>query len=297
MNDAELSRLRREIDAIDDVLHDAIMRRTSLADQIRLAKGGGAPTFRPAREILILRRLADRHEGRFPKTVLVRIWREIISAMLGLQGPFSVAAHAPEGVTARNDLAREHFGYATFITAHQSTRAVVHAIGEGAATVGVLPVPEENERDPGWPALLAYPRPGPMIVARLPVAPVEETHGQTPEALVIAMIAHEETGNDHGFLMIRASSGVSRARLSEALSLADMVTVGMLTRPDDGNPDLTEFLFEVEGFIDDGDPRLAALLDSEDLPIEAVEVLGGFAVPFRTADLAAAKAGQGGIGQ
>ncbi len=289
MNDAELSRLRHEIDAIDDALHDAIMRRTSLADQVRLAKGGGAPTFRPAREIHILRRLMERHEGRFPRAVLVRIWREIISATLGLQGPFSVAAHAPENGTACRDLAREHFGYATSVNSQQSTRAVVHAVSEGAATVGVLPVPEENERDPWWPALPAYPRPGPTIVARLPVAPVEETHGHAPEALVIGMIPHEDTGHDRSFLMIRARSGVSRARLSAALGQVHMNAVSMITRPDEGEPDLTQFLFELDGFVADGDARLVALVESEELPIEAALVLGGYAIPFNGPELASSR--------
>ena len=293
MNDAELSRLRREIDAIDDALHDSIMRRTSLADQVRLAKGGGAPTFRPGREIQILRRLVERHEGRFPKAVLVRIWREIISATLGLQGPFSVAAHASENAPACYDLAREHFGYATSIIAHQSTRAVVHAIGEGAATVGVLPVPEDNEDDSWWPALSAYPTPGPSIVARIPVAPVAEIHGQTPEALVIATISNEETGDDRSFIMIQASSGVSRARLSGALSQVELETVSMITRPDDGDPELTQFLFEVDGYVVDGDPRLAALMGSEELSIEVAEVLGGYGIPFRSTDIASGRSVQG----
>lgn len=297
MNDAELSRLRREIDAIDDALHDSIMRRTSLADQVRLAKGGGAPTFRPAREIEILRRLMERHEGRFPRAVLMRIWREIISATLGLQGPFSVAAHAPENAPACSDLAREHFGYATSITVHQSTRAVVNAISEGMATVGVLPVPEENERNPWWPALIAHSSPRPSIVARLPVAPVEEIHGQTPEALVIAMAPNEETGNDRSFLMLRASSGVSRARLNAALSQADMKTVSMITRPDDGDPELTDFMFELNGFIAEDDARLVTLVDSEELSIEFAEVLGGYAVPFNSSALESAGRGRGESGQ
>jgi chorismate mutase / prephenate dehydratase len=291
MNDAELSRLRREIDVIDDALHDLIMRRTSLADQVRLAKGGGAPTFRPGREIQILRRLVDRHEGRFPKAVLIRIWREIISATLGLQGPFSVAAHAPENAPACFELAREHFGYVTPIAVHQSTRAVVHAIAEGAAMVGVLPVPEENENDPWWSSLMAYPQSGPSIVARLPVAPVNQTHGQRPEALVIAMNGHEETGIDRSFLMIRASSEVSRARLSAALGQAEIETVSTITRPDDNEAGMTQFLFEIDGFIADGDERLAALVDSEELPIEAAQVLGGYAIPFDGSVLA--KAGNG----
>ena len=88
-----LEELRREIDAIDDQLHDLLMRRTEIVEGVTAAKQGDAIKIRPAREAKIVYRLLARHKGAFPKRELVRIWREIIVATLGAEGPFSAGVY------------------------------------------------------------------------------------------------------------------------------------------------------------------------------------------------------------
>src|SRR5690242_16970871 len=95
---ATLEDLRAEIDAIDDSLHDLLMRRASLASEIaRLKNGGASPAdstgkrgrkrdqgafFRPGREASVVRRILGRHQGPFPASALVRIWREVMGGLL-----------------------------------------------------------------------------------------------------------------------------------------------------------------------------------------------------------------------
>jgi chorismate mutase len=70
-----LSDLRREIDQIDEALHDLLMKRAAVVDGVRAAKrqdGGGA--FRPAREAQVLRGLVRRHHGSLPRGLVVRQW-------------------------------------------------------------------------------------------------------------------------------------------------------------------------------------------------------------------------------
>lgn len=74
-SDATLQSLRRQIDRIDDQLHDLIMARAALVEQVAAAKPDSGVPLRPGREAEILRRLIARHAGRFPKGALVRIWR------------------------------------------------------------------------------------------------------------------------------------------------------------------------------------------------------------------------------
>src|SRR5690606_24128637 len=72
-----LSSLRREIDEIDDKLHDLIVARMEAVAKVGKAKSAASQDIlRPAREAAILRRLIERHTGSFPKAGLVRIWRE-----------------------------------------------------------------------------------------------------------------------------------------------------------------------------------------------------------------------------
>jgi chorismate mutase / prephenate dehydratase len=77
-----LARLRRQIDEIDDQIHDLMMRRAQIVVEIGTAKGTG-PMVRPGREAEILRRLVKRNRL-LPATALVRIWREMIVAMTSL---------------------------------------------------------------------------------------------------------------------------------------------------------------------------------------------------------------------
>ena len=80
-----LSELRRQIDEIDTALHDLIMRRTEVVQKIAAVKGSNGGAFHlPGREAEVMRRLVRRHQGAFPKAALVRIWRELISALIRL---------------------------------------------------------------------------------------------------------------------------------------------------------------------------------------------------------------------
>ena len=128
MNPAEpnLATIRREIDSIDDSIHDLVMRRTGLIEQIRAAKAGN-DFYRPAREAEIIRRLIARHKGPFPRFSLVRMWREMMAAITRLQGPFSIAAFVADE-PGYWDLARSHFGVTVDIVAHQTARSVLSAV-------------------------------------------------------------------------------------------------------------------------------------------------------------------------
>ena len=141
-----LSDLRREIDDIDDAMHDLLMRRAAIADHIRTVKqqaGGGI--FRPGREAEILRRLAARHAGILPREVVIRIWRELISAFIGLQGPFAVAA-LDGGEAGCVDLARDHFGALTPAQRSDEPLGALRAVTDGRAQIAVLGLPVGD----GW---------------------------------------------------------------------------------------------------------------------------------------------------
>ena len=285
----DLNQLRQGIDDIDDQVHDLLMRRITLVDQVRAAKSG-APGgfFRPAREAEILRRLVARNRGPLPKPVLVRIWREIMSAMLGLQGRFSLAVFAPEDRHEYWDLARDHFGIEARMTTHQSARGVVVAVREGAVNVGILPLPTDDEDDPWWPSLSPFAGESPTIVARLPVASAGDGQGERPSALVIGSAVHEPSASDRSFLVLRARVGVSCASLSDLLVARGFNPLYMFTREDDGDPSLTLFLVEVEGFVAAEDPRFEQFIRADESPVQGVDVLGAYATPFTQAELGAA---------
>ena len=282
---SSLDDLRRQIDEIDDSIHDLLMRRTELAREIGVAKGQGAVFMRPGREARVLRRLVARHEGAFPKPVIARIWREIVSVFTRLQGPFAAAAYSPQEGPDLFSLARDHFGSLTPITRFESEMGVLRAVSGGKANIGVLPLPEADRGTPWWPKLARHGKATPKIIARLPFAPLDGGRGKGHEAVVVSLAEPEDSGDDHGYMIIELDEAVSRGALKTLLSDAGFDVCHIQAWVD--SPDRTLHLVEVKGFLASDDPRIAALQDETESVKHAWSV-GCFAVPLNAADLAAA---------
>jgi chorismate mutase / prephenate dehydratase len=287
--DMQLAALRAEIDAIDSQLHDLLMRRTELAVQVGEVKArvqplGGTPAdgakfIRPAREALILRRLVERHRGKLPKAVVVRMWREMISALLQVEGPFVVAVQAPKGDTALWDLARDHYGSRVRITPLPDNADVLNAVASGKATVGILPVPRLGERSPWWPQLLARGERVPHVMGRLPFGDIGNVRDPKSQAIVIGRAPNEPTGDDRSWLVLSLKTPRSRrAVLSAAKALQPDVEL-CLDRVGKGQ----EWLLDVAGFANEIEAEVAAMTAA--LGAEA-RLLGSYASPLRAAELA-----------
>lgn len=267
-----LDEIRAEIDRIDQAVHDLLMRRVEVVRGVGKVKGASAPKWRPAREAQLIRRLVARHRGEMPIGVLVRIWREmVIGGSLALQEAVSVSVAA--GDDSRSDcwdLARDHFGSIVPLHATSSARQVVRRVAQGKATIGVVPLPVGNEA--WWPALADGKSSGVRVVARLPFASGGNGRSGTG-ALAIARAAFEPSGNDRTLVAIEAEPGrtaslaAARAAGFSAMSLGALKAKRGLA-----------CLLDVEGFVDDDDPRLATL--RVDPRVSKVNVIGGYPVPL-----------------
>lgn len=260
---AEIASLRAEIDAIDDAMHDLLMRRSAVVGRLAgsRAKGVGSP-LRPGREAAVLRRLLARHAGPLGRDRIVRIWREIFMASTAIQGAFAVAVFAPGEEAA---LAREHFGPLTPLRVHPTPARALSAVSEGEASVAVLPVPAEGaEAETAWWARLDVPRL--QVVARLPFLSGPDSAG----ALVVAPVPPDPSGLDRTLLLIEAEARASRTRVTDALTETGFEVASLLLAR---AGEATLALAEVEGFLGAEDTRLAAL------PWARRTILGAYAAP------------------
>ncbi|SDB61675.1 chorismate mutase [Belnapia rosea] len=264
-----LAAARAEIDALDDALHDLVMQRAEVVARLAAsrAKAGSPSPLRPGREAMILRRLLARHQGPLPPTALVRLWREILASSSAQQGGFTVAVYARSPDLDR--LAREHFGSLTPLRSLPTASRALSAVAAGEAQVAVLPLPEEGEApEDAWWMSLDSPRL--QVIARLPF--LATGPDSLPEALAIAPGAPDPSGADRSLLRIEAVGERSRAQLAGALTAAGLAPRLLQLRRDGG---LLRALAEVDGVLEAGDPRLAAL------PVDRALPLGFYAVPER----------------
>lgn len=289
-----LTAVRREIDSIDDAMHDLLMKRANLvAERVTVAKGRGGREpvlFRPGREISILRRLVLRHCGPLAPEVVVRIWREIISALTRLQGPFGVVAYAPPGVSGYLDLAGDNFGGTAMVDGAPSVASALTALERGRAQVAVLPLPEDCEaaNDAWWRHAGTEPGSRPAasplhILARLPFL-VAPSRPAGPQALVVGRQPFDPSGDDRGYLLVETDGETSRARVRAAFEAAGLALLGFPAVVEEkvgrSRPKLQ--LVETSAWIPADDPRLRRIATS--LGVNAsLRALGGYAQPIAPA--------------
>src|SRR6202165_1112016 len=150
-----LDDLRKEIDRIDEAMHQLLMERAEIIDRLiavkRSQETGSA--FRPLREAEMMRRLVKRHKGILPLDTVESIWRVIISTFTFVQAPFSVHADLSAGDALMRDSARFHFGFVVPYVSHFSAQAAVEALAKSKGDLAL--VSATSSRTPWWIALEA----------------------------------------------------------------------------------------------------------------------------------------------
>lgn len=279
---SDLQQLRRRLDEIDDRLQDLLIDRAEIVAMVAASKkDGNQPAFQPAREAEIVRRLVRRHHGAFPIATLVRMWREMLAATVRLQSPFSVAVFAPPEQQGYWDVARDHYGSNTPMTAYDAVDQVICAVTAGGSSLGVLPIPEANETDPWWPKLLSMPEDRPQVMARLPFGAHGNARAGRDGALVIGRGVLQKSGLDRTLLAAECAAEMTRARMFKLLTAAGLVCTMFLHC----RRTFALNLIEIEGFVPISDPRLDTFRAQLGSALRRLLPLGGYATPLPPAVL------------
>jgi chorismate mutase / prephenate dehydratase len=273
----DLQDLRRRLDAIDDGLQDLLIERAEVVALVAAHKRrDNVGFYQPGREAEIIRRLVARHRGPLPATSLVRIWREMLAASLSLEVPFAVAVYAPTGLPGFWDLARDHYGSNTPLSAYGSIGQVIRAVAEAQASAGILPMPQEGEPNPWWRHLLSQDRQTPRVIARLPFGPRGNGRAADADALVIGHGAQQHTAWDRT-LIATETAEISRARILGLLTALGLTCTFFASCDQiDGAVDL----IELDSFVSLADPRIASFRTQLGTALHRLLPLGGYAVPL-----------------
>lgn len=185
----DMAHIRTEIDRVDNALLGLIAERLELAGAVRRAKSG-ARVWRPSREASLVRDLAENAKQTSPHLVS-RIWAELVSASLALQGPMRLHIALEGDALEVWTLVRDRFGAAipalSYPTA-SSALAAAYAEDEGVA---VLPAP--GGMNSWWSALCTGgATPEMSILCGLP----RISDNLWPRAVAVATADRQPSGND-----------------------------------------------------------------------------------------------------
>lgn len=278
-----LDSIRKQIDMLDNKIHDLLMQRAALVlDISREKEKANLPTVQPAREAQMIRRLLKRHSGALPEAAIVRIWRELVTSVSLLQAGLKVAVAAPDASTACWDLAKDYFGSVLPMMKSSSALTAISAVRSGETSFAVLPWPQDGDSNPWWGFLVNQePAERMRIIGALPYGSEEETFTNLMDkALVISRSDFSPSGEDHSFLGLEVHGNVSRARIVDGMKAFDLEPLSVSTRLDPvGVAGRGLHIVEVDDYIAEDDARLKKIEQKfEEFQARCVS-LGGYPVP------------------
>ncbi len=218
-----LEDLRKEIDRIDEAMHQLLIERSEIIDRLIAAKRSQetGSAFRPAREAEMMRRLVKRHKGILPLDTAESIWRVIISTFTYVQTPFSVHADLSAGDALMRDSARFHFGFTVPFVPHMGAAAVVAAVSGSKGDLGLVPAFALASAGSWWNALEFDA--APKIIARLPFVERPDHPAALP-VFVLSRVAADAMATEAAVWSVRVAGWGATA--AEALSMqTDFIAV------------------------------------------------------------------------
>lgn len=280
-----LAEFRAQIDQIDGAMHELLVERAELVDNVRKLKSKKQMAIRPGREAQILRTLTGRAKGKLPDGLIVRLWREMMSAFMLQEGPIKVGVFSPVKGVGLWDVARDHYGSFTPLVEFPKVKAMMKALQEGKIQVAVVPAPDFDDKDSWWPLLADIKSKGLTVFQSLPFDKLKAGRSNArdvlPNGFMIGKMYPELTGDDRSFLALECIH-VPEAEMKRLLSKAGYkVRQLLMTSKGRAASAPTLYFAEVDGFVGRADTRLGRIKAMMGSRLKKLSPLGGFPVPLK----------------
>jgi chorismate mutase len=240
-----MDQVRAEIDRVDTALLDLIAERMELAQAVRRAKSG-VDVWRPSREESHVRHLADLADETSPELVS-RIWAELTSASLTIQGPICLHIALAGAALSDGKLVRDRFGASIPVKNYPTASHALAAAHADAEGVAVLPAP--GGMNNWWTALGPNGAAANMnILAALP----RIGNWSWPTAVAVSKASRLSSGNDQTLIYVEPGPLMPTRSMDDVFKSAKLVPT---LRADMKS----HYLYSVPGFVEEKDDGFISL--------------------------------------
>ena len=199
-----------------------------------------------------------------------------------VQSNFNIALFDPSTDATYRSITRDQFSASGRVHLLPSSTQVIQAVSSGNSTLGVLPLPSDKHPDPWWATL---PNEGNMplrIIARLPFLKEQEDTVAQSEALVVASVTPEPSGEDVSLVVVGLNERISDKELKKLLGAKNLVATTLSRSAKHDHSEHSLYFLEIEGFLQQDTPPITNLLESAANVVKKVTVVGSYAKQLHT---------------
>ena len=219
---SSLTKLRMQIDEIDNEILQMLEKRQGLSREIVKQKVLGSDVFRPDREASLLRNLIASHQG-IDASLIAALWRTIISASIAEQKPDYLIAHSEKARTISQNHAAGFLNEIGF----EDASSALDALTSGQADCALIHHEELDEI-----ATRLGTKTGFVIISHTPLLAQSQTQqGNKQAGYIIAKTLPSKTGDD--ITMLKDNDGHIRFEEGylEAPILPQQEIIGIYAKP------------------------------------------------------------------
>ncbi len=218
--EAQLAKLRTEIDALDDQLILLLKKRMACVHQVGAIKQAAMPLdqsrrsiIRPGREATMVRRMVSAAEGTLEPAAASALWRILITSAVAAEEPTALVIYAPKAQTEYALRLADHYFHQivpTHLTEHLDQAQ--ERLAAGQASLALLPAQDGISHTPAWWSTLAHWEGQMRIFATLPI------QGQPSLAeqwMLVGSVTPEPGEQDQSFACVHSISTLPESVLKD----------------------------------------------------------------------------------
>lgn len=193
-----LTKLRKEIDVIDERLISLLKQRMEVVRQVgEVKKKNGEKFFiRSAREADMVRALIKKAGSDLPESLVVDVWRKLITAANMYEQPLHIVSQHPE----YEYLVREYYNSEVPIIHFSQAKDVVAELDSGRAQIAIFALPPHH-KDEWWKILPTHLH----VFVRIPFV-------KKSAVRLVAVANKEPEESSENITLIAAEDGVKEVR-------------------------------------------------------------------------------------
>jgi chorismate mutase len=281
----ELSGFRAQIDQIDSDIIELLSKRIKIVAAVGKHKELVNDKFfiRSNREADMIKSLVQRADKAFPPSVIVTIWRKIITSANVLEQDLKIAIHNPAKLGSYHHLIREYYGDFVPLVDCSSSTSIMDDIEKNNIQIGVFALPSQNCQNKDldhWWINIANNKSDLKVFAKIPFIEYKKDENMIQDNLVVVTAKDaEQSKSDKTLLTIELENSLSAHSLKKALLAVNLDAKIIKEAKIRQINNITFYLVEVDGFYKQGDDVINILSKNEIKP--HVKVIGNYPTPIK----------------